>query len=207
MAVGTVSAQTSDKRVKTNLFVWEPPTIDWPDSPSPATIQMEMIVALKVADFPIILEKTELEAAQRRFGGTIGSRGDAGDAEGWLCLYGRSAKGRWMLWLTSTEMNGPSIGGFQWRRLSPNESPDRRCSTIPKGSGIKLPIALHLGMSEQEVRRILGRPTFVRGKVLIYCHDHSQLIDGATYDASNNVALVLRNGAVWVIKASKTTSN
>ena len=57
------------------------------------------------------------------------------------------------------------------------------------------------------MRQILGRPTVVRGKTFIFCHDHQEIINKVAYDASNNVAVVFRGSVVWAIEVSKTIGN
>jgi hypothetical protein len=173
--------------------LWEPPQIDWPDHFLPATIPKEMIGTLRVAAIPITLEETKLEDVRKQFGATIGSRGDAGDSERRMCLYRNDANKRWILWLTSDEIDGPVIGGFQWRSLSPNEKPDRRCRLLRKDSGgIELPLALHLAMSEADLVKILGKPTMIRDNTIIFCHEHREIIDKQSYVSSNSIAVVLR---------------
>ena len=200
--------QTAGNASGGSTILWSPPRIGWPDELPPSTVPQEMIGTLHVADMRIILEDTALENAQKHFGGPIGSRGDAGEAEGWLCLHGSDSNGPWIFWLTSGEIDGPAIDGFQWRRLSAGEAPDRRCHTLPLGnSRIELPIPIRLGTSETEARRTLGRPTFARGKLLIFCHEHQTIIDRENYTVSNNIAVVLRDGVVWAIQVAKSTSN
>jgi hypothetical protein len=200
-------AQTASK-VSDKTVIWSPPKINWPDDMPRATVPKEMIVSLRVADMPIILEDTKLEDAHMRFGGKIGSRGDAGDAEGWLCLHGTDTDGPWIFWLTSGEVDGPAIDGFQWRRLSPNEVPDHRCRLIPQGKeGIKLPIAIRLGITEQEVKQLLGQPSYTRDKTLIFSHEHHKLINKEPYTVSNDVAVVLRDGMVWAMEVASSTSD
>ena len=202
------AAQTVDSGVGAKTVIWSPPDVGWWDDMPQPTIPKEMIGALRVANAPIVLEETNLEDARRRFGGTIGDRGDAGDALGWLCLDGSDRDSSWILWLTSSEIDGLAIGGFQWRRLSRNETPDRRCSRIPEDkSGIDLPIALHLGMKRNEVQKCLGRPTVIRGKTFFFCHEHHRVIRKQDFSVSNDVAITFRNGAVWEIEATKTTSD
>ena len=207
-AVSSCPAQTASSRTSAKTVVWSPPRTGWWDNMPKPTVPNEMIGALRVADFPITLEKTKLEDMHKRFGGTIGDRGDAGDAEAWLCLFGSDSERRWIIWLTSGEIDGPAIGGFQWRLLSLNETPDRRCSPLPeKKGGIKLPIALHPGMTEAEVQLILGRPTATRGKTLFFRHEHQETIRKEQFTASNGVAIVIREGVVWAIEVAETTSN
>lgn len=167
-----------------------------------------MIGTLRIANMPIVLGETKLQTVQRRFGGTLGSRGDAGDAEAWLCLYGSDSEGPWIFWLTSGEIDGPAIGGFQWRSLSRKEGPDRRCRFLPQAKGgIELPLAIHPGLNEAEVRQILGSPTVVRGKTLIFSHEHRMVIHGETWTVSNDVAVFFVDGAVRAIEVAKTTSD
>jgi len=167
-----------------------------------------MVGSLRVANLPVVLEETTLEDAQKRFGGTFGNHGDGGESLGWLCLHGSDELGRWIIWLTSGEINGTTVGGFQWRRLSPHDIPDRRCSQIPDGKGgIALPIALHLGMTEAEIHEILGRPTVTRGKTFFFCHKHRTVIHKEDFTVSNDVAIVFRDGVAWAIEVAKTTSN
>lgn len=206
-AVCACSAQTTG-RPSAKTIIWSPPKVGWWDNMPRPTIPKEMIGALKVANLPIVLEDTKLEDAQKRFGGTIGARGDAGESLGWLCLYGSDNDGPWILWLTSDEIDGPYVGGFQWRRLSLHERPDRRCTRLPEGKGgIQLPIALHPGMTTVDVQKVLGRPTVARGNTLFFCHEHQKVIRKENYTVSNNVAIVLRDGVVWAIEAAKTTSD
>jgi hypothetical protein len=201
------SAQTTSGKASSNRVIWSPPRIQWPEVEFPSTVPKEMIGKLRIANFQIVLEETELEAAQKHFGGTIGYRGDGGDSEAWLCLHGSDADGPWIFWLTSGDLDGPAIMGFQWRRLPPNETPDRRCGLISPGKGgIELPLALRPGMRESEMRKILGRPSFVSGKTLIYYHEHPETINNLPYSADNMILIVLRDGIVLAIEASKTTT-
>ena len=201
-------AQTQRNGPGKDAILWSPPKMGWPDQLPRPTVPKEMIGSLRVANMPIILEETTLEGVQKRLGGTLGSRGDAGEAEAWLCFCGSDSEGPWIFWLTSGELDGPAISGFQWRSLSPGERPDRRCRQLSLGSGrIELPLAIHLRMTEMETRRILGIPTIVRGKLLIFSHEHKQVIRGETYSVSNDIAVALRDGVVWAIEVAKSTSN
>jgi hypothetical protein len=202
------SAQTISSKTSSNKVIWSPPRIDWPQVELPSTVPKEMIGKFRIANFQIVLEKTELEAAQKHFGGKVGYRGDGGDSEGWLCLHGSDADGPWIFWLTSGELDGPAVTGFQWRRLPSNETPDRRCVLIPPSKGgIELPLALHPGMTEAEMRKIVGKPSFVSGKTLIYSHEHQETIHDLAYTVDNMIAIVLRAGIVSAIETSKSTVN
>ena len=67
--------------------VWEPPAWNFPQNVK-ASVPKEMLAKLRVSAYDITLEETSMEDAAKRFGGTIGSKGDAGDFLEWLCLHG-----------------------------------------------------------------------------------------------------------------------
>jgi len=68
-----------------------------------ASVPKEMLAKLRVSAYDITLEETSMEDAAKRFGGTIGSKGDAGDFLEWLCLRGTDAADHWVLWLESAK--------------------------------------------------------------------------------------------------------
>jgi hypothetical protein len=77
---------------------------------------------------------------------------------------------------------------------------------IPEGEGgIELPIALRLGQTEMQVRKILGKPTVRYGSTLIFCHEHEVTVRKEPFTVSNLVAVALRGGVVWAIQVSKDT--
>jgi hypothetical protein len=204
----TCAALTAVGGDESRHIAWEPSHVDWGDDLPASTVPKPMIDSLRVAGFPVTLEETDLNGARAHFRATLGSRGDAGTAEEWVCLHGNDASGDWILWLSSFEIDGPTIGGFQWRRLAANETPDPRCPLVPKTvTSIELPLAIHPGMREPEALKILGKPTVIRGQTLIYLHSHQEILDKLTYDASNSVAVVLRGGRVWAIEVIKTTAS
>ncbi len=167
-----------------------------------------MIASLRVSETTIPLEEeTELETAQTMFGGKIGAQGDAADSLLWLCLHGSDAAGPWVLWLESGEIDGPYVGGFQWRRVSRSAQVDERCSALPDTSEVELPINLRLGTSEKKVIKLLGSPTSRRGDTLLYEHEHDELIRGEEFNSSNSLIVELRGGVVWAIQVNKTTTN
>jgi hypothetical protein len=201
-------AQIAGSASGSKTVLWPPTTIDLPDALPQPTVSKELIDSLRIADFPVTLEKTKLEDARKRFGATTGDRGDAGDSEAWLCLQGSDAHGPWIFWLTSGEIDGPAIGGFQWRRLARNETPDHHCPRLCGSEArVSLPLSIHPGMTEAEARKVLGAPTMVRGNTLIFFHEHHEIIDNLPYTSDNLVTLVIQNGAVLAIAVSKTTSS
>jgi hypothetical protein len=170
------------------------------------TVPKQMITSLHVSGVSVSLEHTELQAMQARFGGEIGSKGDAADSLGWLCLHGNDATGAWVLWLESGEMDGPSIGAFHWRRVVANAEFDKRCQALPdSSSNVELPINLRLGTPEADVVRLLGRPTSRKDGTLLYEHEHEESLHGEPHTSLNLVIVVVRKGVVCAIEAHQTT--
>lgn len=188
---------------------WAPPAdLDLPkDVSDNPTVPLPMITALRLGHMSIRLERTERAAVRERFGGEEGWRDDAGDTLGWLCYAGQDAGGKWALWLTSGEIDGPSIGGFEWRRVAQNAQFDPHCVKLPEGTEITLsPIPVRLGASQSQVVRWLGRPTTRRGNILDYEHNEEKRTARHTYDYWNSVALRLLDGKVDSIRAAETES-
>jgi hypothetical protein len=153
----------------------------------------------------IILEETPLNDVQKNLGGTIGSRGDASEALLWLCFHGSDANGPWALWVESTEMGGGNVDGSAWQRIPKEATLDHRCRT--QDVEVELPIRLALGLTEPEVRRIIGSPTAKHRNTLIFDHEHRETIRNEPFIASNTVYVVLRDSVVWTVQVWKTTSN
>jgi len=188
--------------------IWEPPEWNFPQDVK-ATVPKEMVSTFRVSGYDITLEKTRMKDVQQRLGGVIGEKGDASDASEWLCFHGADAKGEWVLWLENGEIDGGSVGSFQWQRLSKRDVLDTRCHILPKeGSVIQLPVSLQLGTKSSEVLKSLGPPTWKTDERLIYLHEHE--VGGRAEDpfiSSNIVVVLLRNGMVWAIQVSRTTSD
>ncbi|MGA9039985.1 MAG: hypothetical protein WB421_05565 [Terriglobales bacterium] len=188
--------------------VWEPPAWNFLTALPNSTVPKEMLATLRVSGLPISLEETRMDDARNHLGGTIGRKGDAGDFLEWLCLHHSDSRGRWVLWLESGEIDGGTVGSFQWQRLDKDGLLDQRCQMLQgAGSGIKLPISLQLGMTETEVLKTLGAPTTRHGNRLIYVHEHQESIRGEPFTSTNIVSILLRGGMVWAIDVSKTTTS
>jgi len=190
--------------------IWTPLVLRKFDDGTPwkATVPKEMIASLRVSDVTVPLEEdTKLEDMQTRFGGKIGTQGDAADSLSWLCIYGSDSAGPWVLWLESGEVDGPYVGAFQWRRVSHSAQFDRRCSALPDTSEVELPIDLRLGAAEASVIRTLGRLSSRRANTLLYEHEHNELIRGEEFSSSNTVIVDVRRGVIWAIQVGKTTTN
>jgi hypothetical protein len=188
--------------------IWEPPEWNFPQDVK-ATVPKEMVSTFRVSGYDITLEKTSMKDIQQRLGGVIGEKGDASDASEWLCFHGADAKGRWVLWLVNGEIDGSSVGSFQWQRLSNRDILDTRCHLLPKaGSVIQLPVSVQLGNKSSEVLKSLGSPTRKTNERLIYVHEHEAGGTRADPFISSNIVVVgLRNGMVWTIQVSKTISD
>src|ERR1700687_2526909 len=117
LLASTALAQTdSQPKPHGTRTVWEPPEWNVPENVKP-TVPKGMFSTFRVAGYEITLEKTSMQEVEQHFGGVIGQRGDASEALEWLCFHGADAVGGWVLWLESGEINGDSVGGFQWQRL------------------------------------------------------------------------------------------
>jgi len=107
----------SDPATEAERISWDLFPMKFPDVAPRATVAKEMVRLVRVLNWPITLETTKLTDAQRRFGGLLDHSGDAGHSLGWLRLYNCNASDGWVLWLTSSEIDGEAIGGV-WMRMS-----------------------------------------------------------------------------------------
>jgi hypothetical protein len=204
----TSQAQNSDFQER-DQSIWEPPKVfvEFPLS-TKATAPKDMIKGLRVAEQPIVLEKTKLTTVQKTLRGVIGHRGDAGESLGWLCLHASDSHGRWVLWLLSGEIDDGSVGGFRWELIKQARPFDPRCSALSHPEPIvELPIRLHLGMTRDEVLNTLGKPTTETGETLVYLHEHELTLHNEPYTDMNTVNIVLRGKRVTAIQVWKSTTS
>lgn len=188
------------------LRIWEPSTAEfWRGVPN-ATVPKEMVSKIVVSGAPIVLEGTSIIDIAKRFGATVGGRGEGGDSLRWICMGGNDSGGEWALWLESGEIEGGMIGDFQWRRVSSGVAFDKRCRKLKSGS-VELPDRLRLGLTREEVKTILGEPTVWRGQRAIYVHEHTELLHGEIYTSDNIVEVRFHEGKVQAIDVSKLTSD
>jgi hypothetical protein len=191
-------------------MVWEPPDWDYPES-AKATVRKELLTSFRVSGYKIVLEETAMKDAQDRLGGEVGSRKDGRDASEWLCYHGTNERGKWVLWLENDEMSPGLIGSFQWRQLSKNDVLDPRCHALASGNLIRLSLPyLNLEATQSQVLQSLGSPTVKDTGRFIYLHAHDvtgKIVRDDPFISSNVVIVRFRNGAVWAIQASKTTSD
>ena len=193
------------QRKELTLVPWAPPAdLDFPSALPRPTVPQPMVTALRLGTMSIRLDRTELAAVREQLGGELGRRGDAGSTLRWLCYGGEDTTGRWALWLTAGEIDGPTIGSFEWRRVAANARFDPLCTLLPKGATVTLsPAYLHLGMSQSEVFHHMGTPTVHHGDMLDYEHAHKE----KAFDFSNSVAVRFVSGIVDSILVAVTVSN
>ena len=106
------------------------------------------------------------------------------------------------------EIDGGSVGSFQLQRLSSHEVLDPRCHALSgTNSAVRFPLSLRLGRKKTEMLKMLGEPTTIDADRLIYLHEHEETIKGEPFTTSNIVVVRLRDGIVWAIQVSKTSSS
>ncbi len=206
LAISTaMAAQTG---VRPNALIWSPPSVKLPPEWPHSTIQKPIITQITVAGFPIQLEDTELDAVAKHLRVATGHQGDASESLAWLCLHGEDKEGPWGLWLTSSEIDGPMIGGFQLQRLTSGAALDIRCSSLNDSSrSISLPIPIRLGMTESQVQAVIGKPSSRFGDASIYVHEHGLRLHGESYIADNSVIVSYKNGELWQVVVYYTISS
>ena len=192
-----------------NPIPWRPFQMQFPSVAFPPTVPNEMLSHLTVANWPVTLEKTRLTDAQRRFGGSIGHSGDAGESLHWLCLYRRDAtRMEWVLWLTSAEIDGGSIGGFVWLRMGAMQKIDSRCTELNAERGtVLLPVPLRLNMTRNAVEQLLGKPSGRFHETFNYQHQHDGTIRNLAYSWVNSIDIVYQRGLVRAIQVELTISS
>ena len=104
----------------------------------------------------------------------------------------------------SGEIDGGTVGSFQWQRVNRGAIFDKRCQMLGE-TKVVFPIALQLGAPEADVAKALGRPTVRRNDRLLCLHEHQLPIRGEPYTSDNVVGIRIRARRVWAIEASKTT--
>lgn len=203
-----LSAQPADRSAPSDTALWEPLPPPPFDKLPDATGGGEMITRLTIFGFPVALQSTSLESARKHFGAEMGSKGDAGEAQGWVCLQGSDDDGPWVLWLLSNEIDGPAVGGFEWLRIDSATKVDPRCKRLANGSDVvQLPVALHLGMSIADAEEVIGTPSGLAGRSRVYVHERALRSNGKDYAADNTVYLRFRQKRLRAIRALYTVTN
>ena len=183
--------------------LWEPPGIQWPATGTGGSV----IHRLTVGGFRIVLDQTPLQEARRILGGTIGYRGNAGDAQSWLCYRGSDQNGPWMFWLTSVEINGNAVGGFIWRRSKDGDSAGPGCRVLQGTDQVQLPSPLQLGMEITKAEGILGKPTSVHESDFFYMNSREETVKEERFTIDNGLEIRAQAGVIVEIAAFETSSN
>jgi hypothetical protein len=193
----------AQQRMESGHTLWEPPRVEWPTK----EIRGPVIHRISVGGFPNVLNQTPLGDAKRTLGGTIGSGGDAGNAEAWLCFHGSDESGTWIFWLTSIEIDGDTVGGFTWKHVETGTTIDSRCRNLRGSNPIRLQLPLHIGMTRAEALKILGDRASVGHSEMVNMRRVQKVIDGTQYTISNGIEVALRKGAVVQVAAFESGSD
>ncbi|MBS1821483.1 MAG: hypothetical protein JST61_05860 [Acidobacteria bacterium] len=204
----TMCAVSVNAQPKAPQVVWEPPNFALPSQFPKPMKQKPIITSLTVAGIPIQLEHTRLDLVSRSLHAPEGSRGDAGEALGWICLYGRDEEGFWGLWLMSGEIDGPMIGSFQWQRLPSDAQFDHRCRVLGHSiHPIQLPVDIRLGMTESQLEATLGKPTSKFHNTWLYSRERDLTLHGEPYSADNDVFIFYDNDVASALVVHYTISS
>jgi hypothetical protein len=179
--------------------LWEPPYVDFGNTPADATMISERIPAVVVGSFLILLDQTPMLDVAKRFDLEMGQTGDASESLRWICLTGADADGRWGLWIDSGEINGDSVGGFRMIRIDAARKVDMRCRIT--SMAITNPAGLRLGMTPAQLQQTLSAPSAVMGETSLYVFGGSGA-DGSTIDSV--IAVAFSNGTVERFAVSKS---
>jgi hypothetical protein len=158
-----------------------------------------------VGSYRVYGDSTNFGEARKRLGPAGLQRvGHGHDAVPFICYLGGGAKDAFTLALeTDDEMGGPEQSILRVRVVRRGYEPglDRRCS--PLRVRARLPTTdrgIHLGMTRQEIEKVLGRGGRDSSGVLIY--ERTETRKGSTcptYDAMSRLALQFVEGRVVVL--------
>jgi len=181
--------------------LWEPPSIGDGRQFPVIAVPSDLIPALGIDKREIVLDRTPLADAAQWFKARIGRRGAGSESLGWVCIAGRDAEGRWMLWLQSGEIHGNAVGAFHLRRIGAAERIDAKC--VSSRAGVRNAAGLRLGMSRADVRRMLGDSSGTPPMVA-YLYEHPGA-GGVTIESM--ISVVFANDAVTAFEVWRTETN
>jgi len=188
-----------------NNRIWEPTLLeDATDEIPKGTVSKEIVGQLQLSGLRIVLEETKMSDVAAKLGGTIGQRGDAADYLEWLCYEVPTSEGRSVLWLLSGEIDGETVGGFQWLSIAASRELDQRCQILPRGA-VEIPLAIRPGIAEAALRSVLGKPTRQKGQRIEYVHEKELEIRKEPFTVTNTLSVLLRNSVVYCIEVWKST--
>lgn len=126
---------------------------------APATLSEPPAAFVRLGKPVVALEKTELEDVVRLTGGMHLSEGRGIFRRETLCLTGTEGGRPLRLWLIATD--GPRVSEAQLEWLPEKAAPDPVCRSLPPQL---LPVRLGkvgLGMTQIDLRKLLGTPSLV----------------------------------------------
>ncbi|MDC7682632.1 hypothetical protein PQU92_05055 [Asticcacaulis sp. BYS171W] len=136
----------------------------------------------------------------------IGHEGDASEALDWLCFTVKSPQ-PYRLWLSSSEMGGGTIDGVNMRAEAAKATED--CPIL----GARLtPVSVdgvRIGMTQVEVRKVLGAPADQRDGWWIYTYEKNVRPSdpGYFFTAYGHMMLRFEAGRLTHLSAGRVTSN
>ncbi len=211
---GVMDAPSSAGAAKS---LWKPPEISGLRGLMEAvhpTVAHMMVSTFRVADSRVVFERTNLLNLVGKLNVRTGADGDASESLRWLCLTGTNAGHSWILWLTSGEIDGGTVGGLRVQVLEADEQPDSRCKAIiGDAPPVDLGIPLRLGMTRSEVIRVLGKPSASAGTLTVYYHEHKKPIYNSQtglqddFLVMNSVSIAFNGDVVEGIDVLKSTQD
>jgi hypothetical protein len=198
--------------------LWQPPPLTPGREQQPQVTHAESsairITSIKVAGYPVALERTPLQDAHVYLGGVVGHQGDAGDGLIWLCyLQPDRQPPTWTLWLEQRGdlYNPPLISGFQWQTLPARSAPDARCKTLPRTGKVSLPVPIRLGQSRAAIVNLLGSPTAKYPQALVYSASRQKKMISTSgahiFTEIETIAVNFDHGKVVAINVYKSTTD
>ena len=181
--------------------LWEPPGIGDGRQFPVIAVPSDLIPALGIDTHEIVLDRTPLAEAAQWFTARVGRRGTGSESLGWVCIAGRDAEGRWMLWLQSGEIHGNAVGAFQLRRIGTGDRIDSRC--VSSRASIRNAAGLRLGMSRADVRRILGDSSGTPA-MIAYLYEHP---GAGGFTVESMISVVFVEDAVTAFEVWRTETN
>jgi hypothetical protein len=190
--------------------VLPPPTQPFEAKTWASTMEHKPSDGLTLGRQQVRFEKSSLGVVRSLVGvGAIQNAGDAGDSNYWLC-YTVTGKQPSQLWITSHgEMGGPehAVTGVIAVALRSGGA-TASCPRLPnRMRPASLRSKLWVGATEDDVRAILGAPSYRQGAWLSYDYDKKAPGNcSGGFDVSNSLLLKVEQGRVEQLFANQVTS-
>ncbi|HVY89320.1 MAG TPA: hypothetical protein VG942_10660 [Hyphomonadaceae bacterium] len=124
----------------------------------------------KLGNRTIEFEKTKLTALASDIKMPVGERGDASTSLHWVCMHAANQR----IWLTSDEIGGGKIDGIVLATPAPGEKASKACQSAPASlAKVSLPHGLSLGMTEEALRTLLGKPSYAKNGIIGYVFEQT----------------------------------